>query len=571
MDVRISPDLRVHRLETMEELEKAATPTGMLAEWDQLVEKDTLATFFQTRPWCMTWYRCYASLFRPLLLVAVHGDRLVGIASLARGKEDGRLVFAGDEMCDYRDFVADVDWRRDVVWAFVSVVRGLRGVQKFTIGPTAPGSPTISYVVAYAAGRRRVRTFTHSHPCWRLAPIDSAAVADWRRKESIRRKIARYQKRGGLQFRRVRAVGEWDVIKEQFFAQHSLRQLFAGRESSFEQSVNRLFFDQLFRTTPTTAHFSTLEAGGRLVATHFGSLYKGSLAIGAPAFDLLEQRNSPGLLLLIELMRQCLEDGATQVDFTMGTEPYKARFGNHCVEVSIVDVYLDPLAAARRRLRDLMVKVGRVTVGRLMSETAWHRMAATVRRVRAGGWRAAVDRRLGGDVTRLGTAKGALVLVAPQGWLAPLIVEGESAVDIRETELADFLKADAWAPAKASSVLRSAISHLEAGDRVFTMVGDGRLAGYGVLEPPKPASGESVPARGDMGAPGAAWLWCELTSNDSDARLCRRLVAHMLKEALAGGAETAFVRCHAGTISARVLIDELGLEEAPTPDAARMK
>jgi CelD/BcsL family acetyltransferase involved in cellulose biosynthesis len=567
MDVRISPDLRVHRLESVEELEKATAPAGILAEWDQLAEKDTVATFFQTRLWCMTWYRCYASVFRPLVLVAVHGERLVGIASLARDEGDGRLVFAGDEMCDYRDFVADVEWRREVVSAFVSVIRCLRGAQKLTIGPTSPGSPTVPYVVACAAGDRGLRTFTHSHPCWRLAPIESAALADLRNKKSIRQAIARYQKSGGLQFRRIRAVREWDAIKEQFFAQHSLRQLFAGREPSFGQSVKRVFFDQLFRIAPSTAHFSTLEAGGRLVATHFGSLYKGTLALGAPAFDLLEQRNSPGLLLLIELMRQSLEDGATQVDFTMGTEPYKARFGNHCVEVSIVDLYLDPFAAARRRLRDLMVKGGRVTVGRLVSKTAWQRMAATVRRVRAEGWRGVVKRKVGGDVTRPGKANGALVLAARQGWAAPPTVRGDGAANVvREMELADFLKTNAWVPAKAGSVVRSAMSHLEEGDRVFTMIADGQLAGYGVLEPPNAARGESPPPRADMAVPGAAWLWWELTSSDSDGRLCTRLVAHMLEEALAGGSEAVFVRCHAGNISARVLMHQLGLELVATPD-----
>ena len=351
--------------------------------------------------------------------MAVHGVRLVGIARLARSKADGRLVFAGDEMCDYRDFVADVEWRHQVVSAFV-------------IGDTRRPGSTKTYHRAHVScfsdglvrcsvcGRRTRSAHVHALTSVLAAPpFDSATCTDLRSKKSIRQAIARYQKNGGLRFRRIRSVREWDAIKEQFFAQHSLRQLFAGREPSFEQPVKREFFDELFRTAPAVAHFSILEAGGRLVATHFGSLYKGTLALGAPAFELLEQRNSPGLLLLIELMRESLDDGATQVDFTMGTEPYKARFGNHCVEVSIVDLYLDPLAAARRRLRDLVVKGGRVTVGRLMSKTAWQRMATAVRRVRAEGWRGVAGRKVGGEATSPSEASGALVLTARQGWTTP--------------------------------------------------------------------------------------------------------------------------------------------------------
>ena len=138
-------------------------------------------------------------------------------------------------------------------------------------------------------------------------------------------------------------------------------------------------------------------------------------------------------------------------------------------------------------------------------------------------------------------------------------------------ELADFLKAGTWTPAKAASVVRSAMSHLDEGDRVFTMIADGRLAGYGVLELPKAARGESALPQADVGATGAAWLRWEVTVSDSDGRQCSRLVAHMLEEALSGGHEAVYVQCQAGNARAQMLMDELGLELAGTSEPSRMK
>ncbi len=561
MNVGVTTRLRVHRLETLEALEKATAPGGILAEWDQLVEEDTLATFFQTRLWCMTWYRCYASSFRPVVLVAVDGERLAGIGSLAQGTSDGRLVFAGDDMCDYRDFVARADQRGDVVRAFVSVMPSF-GADKLAIGPTAPGSPTVPYIVACVAGRRGMQTFTHSHPCWRLAPVDPTRVADMQSKKSIRQAITRYKKRGGARFRRIRSAQEWAALKQGFFAQHSLRQLFVGRTPSFEQPAKQTFFDQLFTTAAGAAHFSVLEADGRLLATHFGTLYKGTLTLGAPAFDLLEQRNSPGLLLLIELMRDSVRDGATQVDFTMGTEPYKARFGNHCVEVPIVDLYMDRVAATRRRLRDLVVRGSRATVGRVVSESTWRRVATTVRRMQAHGWRTAMGDGRGSEATRLSRVKSAVVVAARGRWTAPGTEDGGVGVEstVREKELSDFLKAGTWSFAKAVKVIRKAVRHLEEGDRIFTVVARGRLIAYGILELPKATSAENSRVPLGVGPEETAWLWWELTSSEADGRACMKLVTHMLEQALAEGSHVVALQCGAGDKVARGVAEELGLE-----------
>jgi CelD/BcsL family acetyltransferase involved in cellulose biosynthesis len=76
-------------------------------------------------------------------------------------------------------------------------------------------------------------------------------------------------------------------------------------------------------------HVSALMLDDRVLATHWGALWKGRLVSLMPSYEGGEwARYSPGRLLLEHLLQWSFEQGLREFDFTIGDEPYKAAFCN---------------------------------------------------------------------------------------------------------------------------------------------------------------------------------------------------------------------------------------------------
>lgn len=74
--------------------------------------------------------------------------------------------------------------------------------------------------------------------------------------------------------------------------------------------------------------FSTLYAGDRLVAAHFGLRSARVWHWWFPSYDADLSAYSPGLLLLRHCIEAAAQDGCHELDFGRGTERYKTEFSN---------------------------------------------------------------------------------------------------------------------------------------------------------------------------------------------------------------------------------------------------
>lgn len=105
---------------------------------------------------------------------------------------------------------------------------------------------------------------------------------------------------------------------------------------------------------------STLRAGDRLVAVHFGMRSDAAWHWWFPAYDPAVSACSPGLGLLMMCAQQAARDGMAELDLGRGTERYKREFASATrplCEGSLERV-LAPQGAARR-LRKLLHGVAR--------------------------------------------------------------------------------------------------------------------------------------------------------------------------------------------------------------------
>ncbi len=95
---------------------------------------------------------------------------------------------------------------------------------------------------------------------------------------------------------------------------------------------------------------STLRAGDRLIAVHYGMRSARVLHWWFPTYDPALSKFSPGNALLYEAARHAAESGLAEVDLGRGAAPYKLKFANAyrpLVEGSLIRPW-QPAGIARR-------------------------------------------------------------------------------------------------------------------------------------------------------------------------------------------------------------------------------
>ena len=73
---------------------------------------------------------------------------------------------------------------------------------------------------------------------------------------------------------------------------------------------------------------STLHAGDKLVAVHFGMLTNSILHYWFPVYDPTFSRYSPGTELMLRCAEAATERGVKKLDLGYGDDPYKLKFSN---------------------------------------------------------------------------------------------------------------------------------------------------------------------------------------------------------------------------------------------------
>jgi CelD/BcsL family acetyltransferase involved in cellulose biosynthesis len=101
---------------------------------------------------------------------------------------------------------------------------------------------------------------------------------------------------------------------------------------------------------------STLHAGGRLVAAHFGMRSRGVLHYWFPVYDAELSGYSPGFLLLADVIAAAPAHGITQIDFGKGDQRFKQQIANTFVPIAEGSVIASPALGAARRSRAALAR-----------------------------------------------------------------------------------------------------------------------------------------------------------------------------------------------------------------------
>jgi CelD/BcsL family acetyltransferase involved in cellulose biosynthesis/GNAT superfamily N-acetyltransferase len=535
---------------------------GLLRGWKTLLEHDATATQYQGPDWCVTWYDAYDGEYEPLVLAVHRGDALIALVPLCIERQNHHLHFAGLSFSDYRDVLAREADRPAALRALLDYYRDAGAPNVLRVGPMPPESQS-AVILPTLLAEARVRGIPRAHFGWRYLAANATPETSPLKNKATKYKLNAYKRNGGtIDVEVIETTEQWAELRETFYAQHSLRQLSAGRQISFDDPRKRRLFDAMFHAS--TGHFSVLRANGRPIATHFGFRSGTMLHWGAPAFDIREAARSPSLLLVAMFTMDLARWGLTALDLTIGEGFLKERFSNARVTLPSVDLYPSwrafAVETARTRLAASVKARPRVVrMAELVSERAEHLLDVVRRhgiaRSAALGWRAVKH--------RMYERSTGLVLTVTPDALQKTAAPNTGHVRFGTDAFEDLLL---WSGADVETayVLRHAaqdiIANSKAGRTLHTLVVDGRLAslGYSYL-PDGPAT---LTETGNLPlefAPDCASLYAFFTLPEFRGRgLYKHLLSHILESRFQAGAKLAYITVLENNVASLRAIERTG-------------
>jgi CelD/BcsL family acetyltransferase involved in cellulose biosynthesis len=306
--------------------------------WARLLPAVSNHTIFQTWEWNHAWWKAFGRGCWPCIVgVERAGGELVALApwmvTFDARRRLRRIEFVGtpNRASDYADVLVahgeDAALEPLVRW----LVRRTGPHTEIDLRHLREDSPTLASLGALLTSAR-VR--------WRQADMEGAPTrllgdADADRalleKKSLRRHHRALARAGRLEYRVAQSLDEVLAELPTFFDQHVRRREAAGTRSQFLNPPQREFYAELARRLFPRGwlHFSVVRLDGAPIAYHFGLQYRGSYLWYKPSFEPLLAARSPGEVLLRYLIADVVDRGFAELDFTIGTEPFKDRFANH--------------------------------------------------------------------------------------------------------------------------------------------------------------------------------------------------------------------------------------------------
>jgi CelD/BcsL family acetyltransferase involved in cellulose biosynthesis len=325
-------------------------------EWNKLAAQSVTNSVFQTHEWTVSWLAAFGDEYEPLLVVAADDGHISGVAPLAIDTSQGERVirFVGDGRADYCDFLG-TRHNPEAATALVDEIFANDRWDILELNNVREDSETAAIVRGRSAryGYHVLSNEMYVCPTLLVAGHEKAAraIGD---KPSLRRRENYFRRRGRLVCRDLKTEAEIAPYLDQFFEQHIERWSATGKSPSlFVDERNRTFYRHLTRslTARDWLLFSVIEFDGEPIAFHFGFDYDSKVLWYKPSFNIKYAAAAPGLVMVQHLIRHAIGQHRTELDFTVGNEPFKRRFTNHERRTVRVRVFRDSLRFQRERLR----------------------------------------------------------------------------------------------------------------------------------------------------------------------------------------------------------------------------
>jgi CelD/BcsL family acetyltransferase involved in cellulose biosynthesis/glycosyltransferase involved in cell wall biosynthesis len=268
--------------------------TALADDWDALCTRCPTATPFQRPSWLLPWRRRFGAGASPRVATLRAGGRLVGLIPLEL--RDGIVRLIGEGITDYLDAIVEPDI--DVAM-ITEAVRAAAGARAIELSALRPCSPLWQLDLGGALGDALASP---------VVALDAVAIPD--HLAYAQRRLARFPHRW------LDETGDRNALLSGLFAL-----LDDPEVAHFHAEVaGELARRGLLRLVG-------LEINGTLRAVLYGFADHGRFLYYLSGFDPAITKLSPGRLLVARAIERARDDGAFELDFLRGCEPYKYEWG----------------------------------------------------------------------------------------------------------------------------------------------------------------------------------------------------------------------------------------------------
>lgn len=290
-------------------------------EWDQLIEKSSTASFFQTKEWVQVWVKHFPVEMK--ILGVFEGEELIGLAAFSLVNETIHFlgttpVLGGELVSDFGDIIAKTSYE-ETVWKEVFAklkVKKLKADLNYIRGDS-PSFPILKEMGG------------------RVEEVDDAPYIDlpntWDAYVSTLNRHDRHELKRKLkkaESEQVTLVLSQNVRSDtdEFFR---LMQLSNIQKKDFLTEKMQAFFRDFIQTfsVQDTLELFFLKKEEKNIGSVILFTYKDAVLLYNSGFDPAFSSLSPGFVLVALTIRHAIEKGRKRFDFLRGNERYKYDLG----------------------------------------------------------------------------------------------------------------------------------------------------------------------------------------------------------------------------------------------------
>lgn len=305
--------------------------------WERLLSRSN-ATIFASHPWTLAWWHAFGADKQLYILTATNpSGEVCGIAPLMLDRLGPlrKLEIIGTGLGDAGDFLLDPDHAPPVATALFAHLRRLRREwDLIDLDEVPPYSPLSQWLQSgKPLGQHIIRLPRTDAPYVSLPPTWEEYIATLQRKprqhlESFAKRVVKEE---NIEYRCVTSEHEAREAVDRFYALHRARWETKSDDLNAEHMAPAFlpFLEELCTRAAASNYLriSELFIGSTIISSWISFQVNARLNGYMTGFDPAYSKVRPGKLLHRFVVRQALEEHATELDFGRGDEEYKFEMG----------------------------------------------------------------------------------------------------------------------------------------------------------------------------------------------------------------------------------------------------
>lgn len=311
---------------------------GLGASWTGLLQRSQIGSMFTSFPWNLAWWHSFGESYQPYVLVARDSTGEVrGIAPLMRRHAGTvrKLEFIGTGLSDTGDFLLDADHAEPAARASLAYLQvHCREWDIVDLDEVPAYSPLVKWLGARElTGMRLIQVPRNNCPFIELPATweDYTHALHRKARQQLEAFSRRVIEETGAHFRMVTEEAEVPDAVARFYKLHLARWATKEDELSHEHLEPGFvpFLEEVCRRAAEHGYLRLAElcVGDEPIASWISFQVNGRLNGYMTGFDPAWSKQRPGKILHGFVVRQALAEGAHELDFGRGDEPYKYEMG----------------------------------------------------------------------------------------------------------------------------------------------------------------------------------------------------------------------------------------------------